>query len=108
MITIKRFQTTTIQVYLNPTSLNELENVSLRLISPSRSTITLDKSLTKISTGFYSFETSSLEADQLKDDTYSYQILQGETILKYGFVRLAEGNNVLNIVFDYTLDFLLS
>ncbi len=95
-------------MFLNQQEVNEAESVQLRLNSPTHSTITLDKSLSRIGLGFYSLEVYLEEAYLLKDDTYSYQILQNGVILKYGFVHLMEGDKIINTVFDYTLDFLMS
>tara|TARA_R100000951_G_scaffold110853_3_gene109210 strand:+ start:3851 stop:4177 length:327 start_codon:yes stop_codon:yes gene_type:complete len=108
MITIRKNQTSTVKLFLNQQEVNEAESVQLRLNSPTHSTITLDKSLSRIGLGFYSLEVYLEEAYLLKDDTYSYQILQNGVILKYGFVHLMEGDKIINTVFDYTLDFLMS
>lgn len=42
------------------------------------------------------------------DDTYSYYLMQGETELKHGFVRLTPSPYLENNGFDYAFDFLLN
>lgn len=106
MITIDKNQTRQIKLYLNQNLLNEESEISLVLSSPSRPTIELTKSLTKISTGFYSFDITANEGSQLVDNTYTYTIEQDERILKYGKVRRTV-TELSNLVFDYTLDFTL-
>lgn len=107
MITFSPNQTITAKVYLNQELLNENEAVSLSLSSPSRPSLEFSKTLTRISAGFYSFEISVADAKSLKDDTYSYTIVQNNVILKYGKVRLEAIAEADNLVFDYTLDFTL-
>jgi len=62
--------------------------VSLNLKSPSREHFTLEKALTDIGSGFFSFEITAIESELFIDDTYSYWLTQGENLLKHGFVNL--------------------
>lgn len=107
MITIDKNLTKTVKVYLNQENLNEAVDVTFRLQSPSRSTVYLIKSLTKISTGFYSFQVTAVEGSQLIDDSYYYQVLQNDFILKKGKVRLTATEQE-NLLLDLTLDATLS
>ena len=108
MITVEKNLTRTVKVLLNQSRVNLADPITINFTSPSRSTIQLSKTLTEIGLGFYSFTVTNLEANQFVDDTYSYEILQGATSLKKGYVRLIVGDQDLELVFDYTLDFTLS
>ena len=97
---------------LNQEKVNEAQQITLRLKSPSRPQIDIIKSLTKISTGFYSFVITPFESHLLEDNSYRYQILQNdefqnELILKIGKVRLIETQQLINS-FDFTLDFTIA
>lgn len=106
MITIDKNQARTVKVYLNQSLINEESEISLVLSSPSRSEITLNKSLSKISAGFYYFTVTAEEGAQLEDDSYSYTIEQSDVVLKYGKVRRTI-TELSDLIFDYTLDFTL-
>ena len=108
MITVEKNLTRTVKVLLNQSRVNLADPITINFTSPSRSTIQLSKTLTEIGSGFYSFTVTNLEANQFVDDTYSYEILQGATSLKKGYVRLIVGDQDVQLVFDYTLDFTLS
>ena len=101
MITIKKNQTSTVKLFLNHQKVNEAESVQLRLNSPTRSAITLDKSLSQIGLGFYSLEVYLEESYLLKDDTYSYQILQNGVISRRGNPVFSE-RSISNILLENT------
>ena len=108
MITVKTNQTAVVKVNLNPTKFNSSAAVDVIFSSPTRPTITLSKSLSELSGGFFSFNIDSLEGMTFVDDSYSYRIEQNNVILKYGKVRVVTVETDEIIVFDYTLDFTLS
>lgn len=56
--------------------------------------------------GLFSINVTDIDIISLRDDSYSYAIYDGVTLLDLGFVRLVEGENN-NTVLDYLLDFLL-
>ena len=68
----------------------------------------MTKSLNVISSGFYSFNITFLDALLFIDDTYSYSVTQNDVTLKRGYVRYFVGDGTLGLSFDYTLDFTLS
>tara|TARA_R100000951_G_scaffold115853_1_gene125355 strand:+ start:2347 stop:2667 length:321 start_codon:yes stop_codon:yes gene_type:complete len=106
MIQIIQGQQTTVKVRLNEVSLSGLD-IHLSLYSPSRGTILLSKSLTKISRGYYYFDISEAEADELVDDTYFYTVIQGLNTLKTGVIMLTLSEAILG-GFNYTLDITLA
>jgi len=106
MIQIKQNQYTRVKVRLNESSLSGLD-VDFWLYSPSRGSIILSKSLTKISRGYYYFDVSDIESYQLIDDTYFYTIIQGANTLKTGVIMLTLSEAVIG-EFDYSLDLTLA
>ena len=106
MIQIIQGQQTRVKVRLNEVSLSGLD-VYLSLYSPSRAAILLSKSLTKISRGYYYFDISEVEADELVDDTYFYTVIQGSNTLKTGVIMLTLSEAILG-GFNYTLDITLA
>lgn len=108
MITVERNQSTLVKIQLNQDKLSVLESVVINFTSPSRTSIQLTKSLTVISSGFYSFTVTHLDAQLFIDDTYSYSVTQDDIVLKRGFVRYIIGDGTEGLLFDYTLDFTLS
>lgn len=105
MITIPRAEAT-IRVRLNQEKLLS-ETVNLNFTSPSRAEVELEKELTTIVEGVYTFEMLTEDYVLLIDDTYDYIITQGGTVLKTGSVRV-QPYGVNTGSFDYTLDFTLS
>ena len=102
MITIAKTVSQRILVSLTAQN-NDVVNIVFS--SPSRPTITFEKSLTQDGEGFFYFTLLESEAAQFVDDTYSYQIVKNGEVLKLGKVRLTTGEE---FGFDYELDFLLA
>tara|TARA_R110000796_G_scaffold21884_1_gene64011 strand:+ start:340 stop:531 length:192 start_codon:yes stop_codon:yes gene_type:complete len=63
--------------------------------------------LTSLGSGYFTFPVDIADTSSLDADSYSYELVQGVVSLKIGKVRVLEDSNE-NIIFDYTLDFLLS
>ena len=108
MITVTKNEIKIVKIQLNQDKVNSDAEVVINFTSPSRTSIQLTKSLTVISSGFYSFSLTDLDASQFVDDTYSYSVTQDDVELKVGYVRLVTGSGLFGLAFEYTLDFTLS
>lgn len=78
---------------------------TLKFYSPSRGIINIEVSLVSVGSGFFTCDVSAENSALLVDNTYTYELIQGEETLKYGKVRLTNADFEL---LDYTLDFTLA
>lgn len=95
----------TILVALNESVVSNGLSVTVEFTSPSRPTITLTKTLTLVSSGFFSFILTVADVSNFVDDTYRYEIKTGELNYKKGRVRIQSGQLV---GFDYEIEHLLA
>lgn len=107
MITIRKNQANQLKLSLNRTS-TTVGNALIRFYSPSRGIVETEESLTDLGSGFFSFTVSASVANQLIDNTYSYELIQNNETLKVGKVRLLSASEIENNIFDYTLDLTLA
>lgn len=105
MITINKDSQINQTILVALTSVTSGQSVTVEFISPSRATITLTKTLTLVSSGFFSFDITVAEFANFIDDTYRYEIKTGDIIYKKGRVRIQEGQLV---GFDFIIETLLA
>ena len=107
MLTIVKGQTQVLKFLANPRLLSPASLATLKLTSRNNADVIIsNKPVTLLGMGLFSINVTDLEVLPLRDDSYSYAIYDGDTLLDLGFVRLVEGENN-NTVLDYLLDFLL-
>lgn len=88
--------------------MNLLANVDLVLSSPSRATLTFNKALTDLGSGFFNLSLTAEDSVQLIDDTYEYDLQQDGISLKVGVIRRIELEFEEDGQLDAVLDFLLA
>lgn len=62
--------------------------VDIVFTSPSRPTLTFNKSLDDNGQGFFTFTLTATESEGFVDDTYTYEITKDSETLKLGNTRL--------------------
>ncbi len=107
MIQIVKDSITVVKARMNSEKVILNNPINFNLSSPSRPNLSFLKTLTQVSSGIYSFEMSEIDAQQLVDDTYFYDIIQGDLTLKSGVISVTLLDDKLSI-FDYTLDLTLA
>lgn len=88
MITLIREQANQLQVSLSRDKVDETQTIDIKFHSPSRGLYQVTKSLNYNKSGFFSISLDASEILNLKDDSYSYQILQNGVSLKRGHVNI--------------------
>lgn len=107
MIQIAKDSIQIVKVRMNPEKVVLNNPINFNLSSPSRPNLNFLKTLTQVSSGIYIFEMSEIDTQQLIDDTYFYDIIQGDLTLKSGVISVTLLDDKLSI-FDYTLDLTLA
>lgn len=107
MIQIVKDSITVVKARMNSEKVVLSNPINFNLSSPSRPNLSFLKTLTQVSSGIYSFEMSEIDTQQLVDDTYFYDIIQGDLTLKSGVISVTLLDDKLSI-FDYTLDLTLA